>query len=89
MYKMLINLIKLFQSAAERSNFKQACKLNGSTWEKSPLSLFRITTEHCFQHYYCTSQEQILQLRTTDDVVSGLQHYKFRGSSLNISFSYY
>lgn len=46
MYKMLINLlIKLFQSAAETSNFKQACKLNGSKW-KSPVSLFRITTEH-------------------------------------------
>lgn len=42
---MLINLIKLFQSAAETSNFKQACKLNGSKW-KSPVSLFRITTEH-------------------------------------------
>lgn len=43
---MLINLIKLFQSAAETSNFKQACKLNGSIWKKSPVSLFHITTEH-------------------------------------------
>lgn len=43
---MLINLIKLFQSAAETSNFKQACKLNGSLWKKRPVSLFRITTEH-------------------------------------------
>lgn len=38
-----VNLIKLFQSAAERSNFKQACKLNNSIWKKSPICLFPIT----------------------------------------------
>lgn len=37
---MLINLIKLFQSAAGRSNFKQACKLMTHSGEKSPVCLF-------------------------------------------------
>lgn len=56
---MWINLIKLVQSAAEQSDFKKACKLHDSVWEKkiqyvcSP-SLLNST----FQHYYCTSQEQ-------------------------------
>lgn len=46
MYKMLINLIKLFQSAAETSNFKQACKRNGSKMEKK--------SSESVPHHYCT-----------------------------------
>lgn len=56
---MLINLIKLFQSAAERSTFKQACGLNNARLRGRPgslsASLLNTTTS---QHGYCTSQEQ-------------------------------
>lgn len=32
-YKIFINLIKLSQNAAERSDFKQACEVNDTVWE--------------------------------------------------------
>lgn len=61
---MLINLIKLFQSAAERSTFKQACGLNDARWGGRPgtlsPSLLNTTTS---QHGYCTSQERAFRLR--------------------------
>lgn len=67
---MLINLIliKLFQSAAERSNLKQACKLKDSTWgevqEVCPASPLNMAA--C-PHGYCTSPSQTLQPRTAGE----------------------
>lgn len=65
MYKMLISLRKLFQSAAERSKFKQACKLNDLIREtvQSVCSPSRLNST--FRHHYCTSQGQNFQLTAT------------------------
>lgn len=76
---MLINLIKLFQSAAGRSNFKQACKLMTHSGEKKSSMPVPITTEH----YHCTSQGQSWQLMTTTEPATGLRHH--RGSSRTLS----
>lgn len=64
MYKILSNLMKLLQSAAERATFNQACGLNHSTQGGSPGSLSAsllnsTTSPHC----YCTSREQAFRLR--------------------------
>lgn len=81
---MLINLIKPFQSAAERFNVKQAHKLNDSIWGKSPGSLFRVATEH---HYLSTLPLHVsgtdLSAVNTAEAVAVLQCCKFKGSSLN------
>lgn len=79
---MFINLIKLFQSAAETSNFQTSMQMKQFSMEKSPVSLFHITTEHLSTLLHISGTD--LQLRTTDEAVTSLQHYKFKGSSLNI-----
>lgn len=84
MYKMLSNLIKLLQSAAEQSNFKQACKRNDSMSGTTP----RTSAPH--HHWTLPGNTTIAHLRNrtlplvaTNEPVTGLQRYKYKGSSLN------
>lgn len=82
MYKLLINLT--IQKCCREVNFKQACELNNSIQEKIQYVCSPSLLNTTFQPYYCTSQEQNFQLLTTNEPVTGLQHYKYKGSSLNI-----
>lgn len=84
MYKTLSNLMKLFQSAAERATFNQACGLNHSTWGGGSGKSVCIATE---QHDLSTLLLHVsgtgLSAETTEEAGMGLQRSESKGSSLN------